>query len=194
MNISKRQLQKEETKNKILQSAFELYALQGFKATTNDVAKNAKVSHGTVFVHFPTRDDLLIGVIESFGKEICTCLHNLTATSSSILDVLKAHLTAIKKYELFYTKLIGDSYLLPQDVKNTFVIIQSTIAFHFNKVLEGEKSNHTIKELPDHFLFNTWLGILHYYLLNHDLFAPKTSVIEVYGDQLIKNYFELIKK
>lgn len=194
MQMSKRQRQKEETRNRIVQAAFALYALQGFCTTTNEIAKAAEVSHGTIFVHFPTREDLLLCVIESLGEELCTSLHNLTETSASILDVLYAHVRAIAAHELLYTRLITERNILPPLAQNTLIIIQSTVAFHLSKVLDLEKDKGIIKDLPNAFLFNTWLGILHYYLTNQTLFTPEGSVIKALGSELIRNYFDLIKQ
>jgi len=43
-------------------------------------------------------------------------------------------------------------------------------------------------------LFNTWLGLIHYYLLNGDLFAPRESVLARYKSVLIKCFVALIKQ
>ena len=40
-----------------------------------DVARAARVSHGTVFVHFPTRDDMVAAVVEVLGYRITRKLH-----------------------------------------------------------------------------------------------------------------------
>lgn len=194
MRLSKRLLQKEDTKKRIIQAAYKVYADKGFSATTNDIAKAVNMSHGTIFVHFSTKDDLLIYLLEDFGSNVCFRLHELTKESESMTDVLKAHLNAIKEYENFYARLISETRLLPSEVRNTFIGIQSAIAFHLNKVVETEKENNPIKKLPTYFIFNSWIGLIHYYLQNNDIFAPESSVVERYGDELINNFLELIKK
>ena len=56
-----RKQQKENTRNNILQAALREFVDKGL-ANTNvqDVAKAANVSYGTIFAHFPKKDDLLI--------------------------------------------------------------------------------------------------------------------------------------
>lgn len=50
---------RQERRAAILQAAIPLFALNGYSATSmSDVAKAAGVSHGTVFLYFPTKDDL----------------------------------------------------------------------------------------------------------------------------------------
>lgn len=192
MNLTKRQQQKEETKKRIIKAAYTVYAAKGFSATTNDIAKEINVSHGTIFAHFSTRDELLIYLLDDFGSIICSRLHELTMESKSITDVLKAHLNVINEYEDFYKRLIAENRLLPSEVRHTFVGIQSTIAFHLNKVIETESDK--VKALPTYFMFNTWMGLIHYYLQNNDLFSPSSSVTERYGDELIRHFSALIKK
>ena len=81
---------------------------------------------------------------------------------------------------------------MPEDARLTFSNIQSIVAFHFNKAFERESS--TIKDVPIPLLFNTWMGLVHYYLLNKDLFSPDTPVLERYGSKLTETFLELIKK
>jgi hypothetical protein len=49
-----------------------------------------------------------------------------------------------------------------------------------------------IKMLPMHFIFNSWLGLLHYYLSNQELFAPDDSVLNRYKKELVNNFINLL--
>lgn len=56
-------------KEKILQSAFELFASQGFAATsTSRIAKKAGVSEGLIFRHFGNKEGLLEAILKE-GEE-----------------------------------------------------------------------------------------------------------------------------
>lgn len=66
-----RQEQKELTRTGLIQSASRLFIKNGISNTaTADVAKAQRVSHGTVFVHFPTREELILAVIDDFGIKL----------------------------------------------------------------------------------------------------------------------------
>jgi hypothetical protein len=43
-------------------------------------------------------------------------------------------------------------------------------------------------------MFNTWVGLINYYLMNRDLFAPGESVISRYGQRLVEHYMNLISR
>ncbi|GLV63803.1 TetR family transcriptional regulator [Bacillus mycoides] len=56
-------------KQKLLEAAKEIIAEHGMeKLTLKAVAENAKVTQGTVYYHFKTKDQLLLEVTESFCK------------------------------------------------------------------------------------------------------------------------------
>ena len=189
---TKRQLQKEHTRKKIIETAYQIYSEQGFSATTAVIAKEAGVSHGAIFAHFSSLDELLCCLIQDFGDALGSEIHRLAETKDNIEELLKTHLDLLARHEKFYIRLIAERSLLPEDARLTFSNIQSIVAFHFNKAFERESS--TIKDVPIPLLFNTWMGLVHYYLLNKDLFSPDTPVLERYGSKLTETFLELIKK
>ena len=191
---SKRQLQKENTRQKIIRAAYQVYSEQGFTAATSAIAVKAGVSHGTVFVHFQSLSELLTCLVEDFGTTLVSEIHDLAETSHNVEDLLQTHLKILTKHEDFYIRLITEKALLPHDTQMTFVNIQSTLAYHFSKVIEQEIKAQTIKDMPVHMIFNAWMGLVHYYLLNKDFFSPETPLLERYGPELTTAFLELIKK
>ncbi len=191
---SKRLLQKENTRKKIIETAYQVYSELGFNATTATIAKEAGVSHGAIFVHFPSLDELMTSLIEEFGAGLILELHSLVETNKSMEELLNTYLDILIKHEKFYTRLITERSRLPEEVRITLANIQSTIAYHFNHVLEREMKSQAVKKLPVHMIFNTWMGLTHYYLLNKDLFSPEASVLERYRKDIINTFLELIKQ
>jgi len=190
----KRQLQKEQTREKIIAAAIKIYSEQGFSAPTTAIASKAQVSHGSIFVHFPTVESLLICLLDSFSQDINTELHSLHESGGDIEKLLAMHVDVLIKHEDFYKRLIRESVYLPEEAKNTFIAIQSTVSIHFLQALEHEINAGAIKTIPFHLLFNTWLGLIHYYLLNGELFAPQDSVLMRYKNTIIECFMTLIKK
>jgi TetR/AcrR family fatty acid metabolism transcriptional regulator len=61
----------EEKRRGILEAAARVFARQGFhKAKVQDVAREAGVAHGTVYLYFGSKDDLLISVFRENIKEL----------------------------------------------------------------------------------------------------------------------------
>lgn len=194
MPETQRQKQKNATRKHIIEVAMKQYAMMGLtKARTSDIAKAANVSHGTIFAHFATQEELLIAVINEFGSRINKRLHELAAGRNGVQEVLEAHIEGLTEFEDFYTKLVIESRLLPEDVRNTFVMIQSTVSFHLSQAAEKEMKAGSILPLPIHMIFNGWIGLIHYYLANSDLFSPGESVLKRYGRDLLLYYMSLIR-
>src|SRR3954469_2114092 len=55
---------------RILDAAREVFAEQGREASVADVAERAGVGTATIFRRFPTKEDLLAGVVEQRGGEL----------------------------------------------------------------------------------------------------------------------------
>jgi AcrR family transcriptional regulator len=190
---NQRQIQKEQTRQLLIDTAFEQYALHGISATTSkDITSTAHLAHGTLFVHFSTQDEFITAVVEEFGKRVNTRLHELAAEDSSLPEVLRMHLLALREVEGFYTRLVVEGRLLPPSARYVYIGIQSAISYHICQILEREISTGKVMDAPVHLLFNTWLGLIHYYLGNNDLFAPGESVLGRYGEQILDHYLSMI--
>ena len=193
--MNKRQEQKEKTRNYIIDVALNQFAKDGLTTTrTSDIANAANLSHGSIFAHFPTREGLLDEVIEEFGTRVTNRLHELVEENCGMRELLWAHLRGIEEYEAFYTRLISEASLLHESARNTLIGIQSAISFHMIQVAEREMESSKIIKMPLNLMFNTWVGLINYYLMNRDLFAPGESVISRYGQQLVDHYMNLISR
>jgi len=107
-------------------------------------------------------------------------------------EVLEVHLKGISENEMFYTRLVSEGHLLNESARNSWIMIQSAISFHIIQVAEREIKAGTIRDMPANMLFNTWVGLIHYYLVNGDLFAPGESVLKRCSKGLVEYYMNLI--
>jgi len=188
-----RQERKERTRRILVKAALEQLSRTGLIATrTLDIARRAGVSHGTIFVHFATREALVAQVIEEFGTRVAARMHELASKGSGVREVLKAHLRGLSEFEPFYARLVTEGPLLPREAGSALVAIQSAISFHLNQAAEREMNAGTVKRMPAHLLFNTWVGLVHYYIANRHVLAPRESVLERQGGELIEHFTNLI--
>lgn len=181
---NQRQLQKSQTRAKVVDVAMQVYAEQNLSTSTLAVAKAAHVSHGTIFAHFPTKDDLLIAMVQ----QVCTPLVTATDAATSLPDFLQQHIAVLTKYEALYRRFISEQDALPAAAKQVLAAAQATVAVHFQAAL----ATTSVKSIAPGLLFNTWQGLVQYYLLNSEQFAPTGSVLARYGDTLIDTFERLI--
>lgn len=193
--MNSRNLQKTETRQRIMVAAYNQFVKKGIlKARMQDVANAAEVSHGSVFVHFKSQEALISAVIEEYGSKACIRTHELAAGQRGIRGVLEAHLQAIAEFEDFYYRLISEFVQLPEDCRQQFIMIQSAVSLHLSEAAENGMNSGSIRPMSVHLLFNTWMGLVHYYLLNRDLFAPGESVINRRGNELVEHFTMLVQK
>jgi len=200
--MNKRSQQKEQTRERILASAHRLFAAKGF-ATVNtlDIATQAKISHGSLFVHFPTRNALIIAVISRFGEKMAARVHDLAEAKQSLKTVLEAHLEILRENELFYVQLLLGMSIFPTQARLQIIAIQSAVSHHICLTAHKEIKKGKVMPLADDLLFNTWIGLLHYYLTNREMFVGRAnsglqssngSVIETHGQKLLNHFMNLI--
>jgi AcrR family transcriptional regulator len=132
-------------------------------ATTADVAAEAAVFHGSVFAHFGSQEGLIA-----------------------------AQLEGIREREDFDARLVMETPMLPPSARNSLVLIQSTIAFHLSPAIAADREAGRIRAMPLALLFNTWIGLIHHYLVNREFFAPGASVIDSRGEELLDHFMSLI--
>ena len=182
--MNKREQQKERTGKKLFEAALQTYRHKGFVNTSiDDLTKSAGISHGNFFVHYAKREDLIIKVIEEIGKAIYERFLELAGEGMSLENILGVHLDIIQENEAIYYYLVTEGPFLPEQARNAIYILQNGISHWMNKVVDTEKTG-----LQFHYFFNLWLGNLHYYLQNRDIFSPDESVIEKYRDDFIKMF------
>jgi AcrR family transcriptional regulator len=195
MTTSIRQRHKARTRTLLLATALRHFAREGVGAArTADIAASARVAHGTLFVHFPTRDDLVAAVVGEFGKRVAGRIHELADTGQGVKDLLVAHLSGLQEFEPLYSRLVIEGPALPAGVQNAMTSIQSAISHHLSRAAEREMKEGRIRRMPYHLFFNTWIGLIHYYIANASSFAPGESVLKRYGQQLLEHFLMLVKE
>lgn len=190
-----REQQKAMTRRRVINAAAYLFAKQGVSATpTADIARRAKLSHGGLFVHFGSRDELLAEVVATIGMDITDRIHELISSDASLEAVLRSHIECLAKHEASYAAFLMESRLLPKDVLRTWVSVQSAISEHIAVAADRDAAAEKIRDLPPHILYNTWIGLVHHYLMNRALFAPGRSVLQKCGRELVDQYLTLVRR
>ena len=190
-----RDQQKQQTRQNVVDAASFLFAERGLaKTRTADIAKHAGISHGAVFVHFRTREALLAEVVLAIGRSITDRLHALILENADLETVLRAHLNCLQEHESSYASFLRESRLLPRDTLRSWVGVQSAISVHMSQPATKAMQMGLIREMPLHLVFNTWIGLVHHYLMNRELFAPGKSVIKKHANELIDHFIGLLRR
>jgi AcrR family transcriptional regulator len=188
-----RDRQRLETRQRILLAACRAFARAEISTIrTQDVATAAGVSHVSVFAHFKSRDALVAAVVEETVVSAANEVRQELKVAGSTQAVLYAHLRALAEHEGVYANIVAERTTLPAGVQARLIEVNSGVASCLVECLQKEAGGAPLKVEP-HFAFNTWLALVHYYLLNRDLFAPERSVLAERADELVRNYIALMR-
>ena len=92
-----------EKYKRIIAAATKIFAKKGFfKAKVSEIAREAGIADGTVYIYFKHKDDILISIFEEKMKEV---LDNMKKQLSLEEDPL----AKIERFALFHLKLIEDN-------------------------------------------------------------------------------------
>ena len=194
MQAVTRQEQKIATRGRLVNAAMVLFARNGIaETTTADIAKSIRMSHGNVFVHFPRRDDLVIAVIDEFGRRLQVEFRQVLEEGLGLRAALRAHLKVLAEFEPFYARLVIEAPMLPPKVRSTLLMLHGAVSQRLFIALERERRLGRARKIERPLLFNTWIGLVHHYLVNRDMFANGDSVIAKHGESLVQHFMTLIK-
>jgi len=91
-----------EKRARILEAASRVFACKGFlSATVAEVAREAKVADGTIYLYFRNKDDLLLRLVEARMNALCHAMEEVLARIEDPLEKLAAfirfHLKMVEK-------------------------------------------------------------------------------------------------
>ncbi len=167
-----RQRNTSEKRERILQGALKAFAKKGFYNTrVSEIASEAGVADGTIYLYFKNKDDLLISLFEDRMEWIIDRLHcELEAVDGGVLDKLRAfvhmhfHL-AVENRDLaeFITVELRQSAKFVKEYKNPkfadyLKILQSLIE-------EGQQQNILRSDLDSKLVGRALFGALDEVLL-----------------------------
>lgn len=188
-----RSIQRQATRLQLVDAAFRVVAEHGFAgATTAAIAKASGKAHGTVFVHFRSREALVEALVQELGDAISLRLAQTPDELPDVAAVLDAHLAALADHEVLYARLLSEATTLPAAARARIFALQSGIAFRLRQAYERQLTRGEVRSLDPILLVNTWIALTNHYLINRDLFDPAGSVIAARREALKAYLLELI--
>lgn len=189
---NQRTLQREETRRQLVQAGLRVVASSGFAgASTAAVARETGKAHGTVFLHFPTREALVSELVAEIGRAISSRLAAFDSAEPSISQVIDAHLKALAENEVLYARMLCEASTLPLSARAQIFALQSGVAWRLRAAYARAKKRD-VREIDPVALANIWISLTNHYLMNRDLFAPGASVVSKRGAEIKKQVLELV--
>ncbi len=194
MSIKKKARNKEKTIEKIYNTFFKLVLEEGFhKTSTNKIAKEAKISIGTLYHHFPEGKKEIIrkyfenSVETSFELEEFKKFNmsNLTSVFRGFaLNVLKNH-KKNKAYNIAFRSAILSDESLAQAHKERVIAISTDLVEELQETSEFFKTQEKKRLIRSFvFVYNIINAIIYQHLVFMDLFQNDEDLINYIANLL----------
>jgi len=82
--------QREQTRRRVYEAALEVFRRDGLDCRVDEIARQAGVSRGTFYFHFPTKDDVLLARMSETESGLATAIDALPedAPLASVIDTM----------------------------------------------------------------------------------------------------------
>src|SRR5262245_43508789 len=132
---------------------------------TAEVAAAAGVSHGAVFVHYPSRDDLMAAVADAIAGDIGRALSDTgVADTGDLADGLQHHLSVITEYAAEYRSLMFEADNASGAVRQVWTTLQGGIADYLTAVITSAQMRGEIAVRDAEAARETWIALVHHAL------------------------------
>ncbi|OGQ68993.1 MAG: hypothetical protein A3F89_04380 [Deltaproteobacteria bacterium RIFCSPLOWO2_12_FULL_50_11] len=188
-----RTIQKEETYQRLLEKAAQIFAKIGYaQANINEISVAAGFGKGTIYNYFKNKKDLLAAIIRHAChgaiQDILKQLENLTDPVEKIHTLIRAEIEWFKKNEDLGRVMIREGYgAPPQDQKDFLEALQEGYLLMTGIFQEGIEKRCFRKDADPQFATHMLFGIIETQLLSHWLLGDQYPSL----DKISENIFSI---
>lgn len=177
---------KEDTKEKILTTAYMLFSLKGFESCSmNDIAKEANVNKASIYYHFPSKEGVyeavIKGILEGFYQRVFTAVTKEQTPQDKLYAFIYAFGENFKNNQhmapLMLRELASNGENLSADVKailaRNMTLLQS--------ILDLGKDQGIFKECPLFVIYLMIVGTMNMYTSTSKLRKNMRAKSEISG-------------
>ncbi len=190
--MGKRDDAKLQTRNNILLKATELFLAKGVqKTSTQEIAKAAGVAHGSIFVHYYSRENLVVEVLYNEIKGIVRELSVFEKEHHQPLQLLDKYIELFnQKEDVFYILYHELDYLHP-DIKIEVIPMETMIrnCLYLSLNAQGMLSQWSPEEIGAK--MEAFFSLIFYYICMRDVYGKRNEVILKKKERII-DHFKMI--
>ena len=191
--MNKRQVQKQFTHEKIIAAAKQIFIEKGIINTaTAQIAEAAGVAHGTLFLHFPNKDSLVIELLDVELAKFSDSIKKLIVETSDIVTILEQYLNLIQAEEGFFSSLARELPDYKAELRRKILFRESLLREHFYRVIEKGIEQNIYAKVDITSALTFLFGTINYYLSLKTSFVQEGSGIEKFKPSIIKTMRDLL--
>jgi len=193
--MNKRQIQKRKTRDRIIKTAREVFVDKGFlAATTSEIAQQADIAHGTLFLHFINKDNLIVNILDNELEELNKIITKLIENASNFENLLSGYLDFISQREDFFSVIARELPFYNPELRRKILFREAMLRDYFYKTLEKEISERNLvkTDVPSALIF--LFATINHYLALKPIYVTKGSVIKVFRKKIISTFLFFLSK
>jgi len=185
-HLNRRKESKLETRKKILESTTGLLLENGFvKVSTKDIAKVSDVSQGSIFLHFDSKENLLISILESNINHLENDLDERCKGASSMDEFVRLLLDVLIQHENMLARAYNDYPYLTDSLRKQIDDLETKMKNYFFDIYKQNRS--TTPNIIDSFiLIDAFLSQIKNYLLEKNVFSITNSILRQRRGRIMK--------
>ncbi len=169
---------KQATKEKLLEIAESVFVSSDFKASTFEIAKHARVAHGTIFFHFGNRDGLVLSVVRRLVLRITDALYEAYKNSANLEELLSVHFETLRAHWSLFKALFSGFSDFDDETKQQVICLLSVINYYLVEAFNMWVDNGLVRTI-------LWQGALVYLSFLGDFMFDKKKISEKFIQHLI---------
>lgn len=190
---SPREAIKARTRRLLLEAAARRFVQDGFlEATTASIAREAGVAHGTLFLHFPDRDALLLAVVEELLYRLSSDLHGACFQATDLESLVRLFLDSLSRNEEVYGALVRDLPRFPLPLKRTVFATFAAVSAHFTEIIERGQAQGAVRQIPPAMANAFFFGTLNHFFLYRDLMTADGRVVPALGEPFLDAFLNMM--
>ena len=191
--MNKRQKQKQKTREKIVSCAKELFIQKGFlHTTTSEIAAAAGIAHGTLFLHFPAKESLILEIMDTVLEQIQAALQPVIAHAGNLDEIIRCYLDLIEQHEAIFSTKAREMPFYDDELRRKLLFRDAIIRGHFHTLFQQGIDDGIYRQVDIQTALTFFFGAIHYYLSLKQIFVVDGSVIGKFKDQIISTFNALI--
>jgi TetR/AcrR family fatty acid metabolism transcriptional regulator len=191
---ARRPLQKDRTRGRILEAARQAFASSGYHRTlVDDVAREAGVSKGAVYVHFPSKEDLFLALLDdaagTLAERVTSAIGAAQGARGRVGAALRAALGAFEENEALTRLLLLESVGLSPEVERRRWELRCALAALVQGYLDEAVSEGDIPAQDTALAAAAWLGAVSEVVLRwlHDRNPPLREAVPALTALLLRS-------
>ena len=191
--MNEREKVKLETRTKILRLAKEEFIEKGLLGlSTVSIARKASVAHGTVFFHFPTKEDLMMDMLDTELLKITAELNPLLTDIHDVRILLERYLDFVASEEPFLAMLAKEAPLYTPQMRRMVMGREAAIRHYFHMALTEEMKSGRIKAMEPTVVLTFLFATINEFLRYRDAYRNDDSVISKKKGIIVETFMQFV--